>query len=261
MVNRLKVAEAAEKLGVSRVTVYKYLKKHGNKLVNHVNKVDGTTYLSSRGVELLRGLLTVNNNVNNGFTGAGSEAAGVMESVVADLRGQVSFLQSQVERIQEAAWEKERRSDTIIMQLTNQLRDSQLLIEDLRQQRQEVIVPEYVPEEVQEVQNDIMDVDAAVENLVQDVVIEVCEEPPAAAAEPARESLETKEQGPAPVMKKAVQPDAPPAEQEIATSVMEKIESAKQEKVIEKQLHPKHSWGLFKRLWVNMFQPELLREV
>ena len=138
--------------------------------------------------------------------------------------------------------EERQRTDSLIYNLTNQVREQAILIEDLRQQRQEVIVPVYEATELSPVQDDIMDVDAASEDLVQDVVVEVCEEPPATVAEPVRESLEAEEQG------------------NTAAAAVEEAKPATQEKRIEKQPNPKHSWGLFKRLWVNMFQPELLRE-
>ena len=229
--------EISDIFNVNRATVYKWSKRHQAALGNNLAKGPKGLYLTEEGRKIL-------NRLVNGEATASERPATGQDTILDEYR---DMLRQQTETIRQLQQdirnmignqqEERQRTDSLLYNLTNQVRDQAVLIEDLRQQQQEVIVPVYEPMETE---------------VIQDVVVEVCEEPPPAPAEPDRESLEVKEQGAAPVMKTATQP--------LVAAVVEAVEPTKQEKIEEKRHHSKHSWGLFKRLWVNMFQPELLRE-
>ena len=234
--------EISEIFDVNRATVYKWAKRHKATLGNNLAKGPKGLYLTEEGRKILDRLV-------NGEATTNERPATGQDPILDEYRDMLRQQSETIRQLQQDIRdminnqrEERQRTDSLIYSLTNQVREQAILIEDLRQQREEVIVPVYEAMESEPAQDDIMDVDAVAEELVQDVVVEVCEEPPAVAAEPARESLEAEEQG---ITVAAATAEAKPV---------------KQEKIIEKPPHPKHSWGLLRRLWVNMFQPELLRE-
>jgi len=234
--------EISDIFNVNRATVYKWTKRHKATLGNNLAKGPKGLYLTEEGRKILDRLV-------NGEATTNERPATGQDPILDEYRDMLRQQSETIRQLQQDIRdminnqrEERQRTDSLIYNLTNQVCEQAILIEDLRQQRQEVIVPVYEATETELVQDDIMDVDTASEDLLQDVVVEVCEEPPAATAEPARESLEPEEQG------------IP------AVAAVEEEKPTTQEKIMEKPSHPKHSWGLFKRLWVNMFQPELLRE-
>lgn len=234
--------EISEIFNVNRATVYKWTKRHKATLGNNLAKGPKGLYLTEEGRKILDRLV-------NGEATTNERPAKGQDPILDEYRDMLRQQSETIRQLQQDIRdminnqrEERQRTDSLLYNLTNQVREQAILIEDLRQKREEVIVPVYEATEPELVQDNIMDVDAASKDLVQDAVMEVCDEPPAVAAEPTRESLEAEEQG-------------------ITTAaVVEKAKPATQEKMLERPPHPKHSWGLFKRLWVNMFQPELLRE-
>lgn len=290
MFNGLKIVQAAALLGVSQTTVYKKLKRLKTELEGKVHKQNGVILLTEQAVEIIRndlpqaavgsnsGVFNRLNKVENTFKTEPAAAAGnanndeAFNQLKTELKDSIDFLRAELGSKDEiinrlmAQQENDRkfhaderhRTDTIIMQLTTQLKETRVLLDDLREHSQAEAAPEYETMEAQAGQDDIMEVDAAGEELVQNVVMEACDDPP--AAEPARETLEAVEQGPVQVME-AVTQAIEPEGQGIPAAEVDETEPTNQEKTTEYSPHPKHSWGLFKRLWVNMFQPELLREV
>ena len=275
-----KLSEVAEVAGVNRATVYRWVKRHRATLGDNLVDTPNGQMITEKGLSLLLRATGATARVATDETAPATGATGrdsavqQFEERLQEYKEREAKLQERLERAEADLRRKDdlvreminnqqterHRSDSIIYNLTSQVREQAILIEDLRQQRQEARAPEYETVDVEAVQDEIMDVDKADEDLVQDVVVEeVCEEPPAAAAEPVRESLEAEEQEPAPVMAAVAQAIEPEGQGNTAAAAVEKVGPAPQEKRLEKQSHPKHSWGMFKRLWVNMFQPELLR--
>ena len=291
MFNGLKIVQAAALLGVSQTTVYKKLKRLKTELEGKVHKQNGVILLTEEAVEIIRndlpqaavgnndGVFNRLNKVENTFKTETATAGGnasnneAFNQLKTELKSSIDFLRAELGSKDEiikrfmAQQENDRkfyaderhRTDTIIMQLTTQLKETRVLLDDLREQVQAEPVPEYETVDARTGPDDIMEVNAVGEELVQDVVVKACEEPPAAAPAPAGVALEAKEQGPTPVMETVAQKIEPEG-QGIAAAAVAETRPAKPSKVIEKQAHPKHTWGMFKRLWVNMFQPELLRE-
>jgi len=230
-----KVRDLAAELGVNRVTVYKWLKKHRQQLGNTAVATPEGLVITEEGKKLLlrlQGRATRKATRQATTRATGGQQSDMVEYLKRKLDEKDEFLKSMMEKQQD----ERQRTDSIIFTMTSQIKDQAMLIEDLRHQHQEVIVPEYTPEEVQEVQEEIMDVDKVEVVSVQEIPAEVCETP-APLVEAVQEEVVVEEQGGGPA---------------------EKVELARIKK--GKQPHPKHSWGMFKKLWVNMFQPELLRE-
>ena len=236
---KYKLREVAKKLGVGRATVYRLVKRHREKLGDTLETgPDGVQFLSERGVAILSretGKKTAPETPGTGETG--SETVALLREMLDNYKQEIKEKDELLKKVITGQQEERQRTDSIIFSLTNQIKEQSMMIEDLREQRQEVIIPEYYPEEVQEVQEDIMDVDKVEVAPVQAApTAEVCKAP-TVPVEQVRKEVVTEEQGAGPV---------------------EKAEPVKKTK--EKKPHPKHSWGVLKRVWVNMFQPELLRE-
>jgi len=283
----LKIVEVADKTGLSRAMVYRYIRELDNEFdgfvktgennaklfteeavakLQEIKRLKDEEGLGIKEIKVLLGTKVEKPPANEGFAGVDTLLK-TMENELKSLRNEKEHLRGKldekdglIKNLLERQHEERQRTDSIIYTLTNQVRDQAVLIEDLRAQHQEVIVPEYETVDAEAVQDNIMDVDAVADEYVQDVVVEMCEEPPAAAAEPARESLKSETQGPAPVMEAVTQPVEPEVQGTPVAVAAEKTELAIKKKIEQKTSHPKHSWGLFKRMWVNMFQPELLRE-
>ena len=230
-----KARDLAEEIGVNRVTVYKWLKKHRQQLGDNAIDTPEGLVITEEGKRLL---LRLQGRATRKATGPATARAtgGQQHDMVEYLKRKLDEKDDFIKSMMEKQQDERQRTDSIIFTMTNQIKEQAMMIEDLRQQRQEVIVPEYYPEEVQEVQEDIMDVDKVEVADFQEMPAEVCEAP-AAPVETVQEEVVVEEQG---------------------AMLVEKVEHPQKTK--EKQHHPKHSWGVFKKLWVNMFQPELLRE-
>ena len=284
MMKTYEISEISSIIGVSERKIYRYLSLFSADFSDYRKRGEkNRILLAAEGLELLKTMVRMktekglsfselkrawenreNTSKNEGspdYRETGENTSNLVRMLLDEKRyfqKKLDEKDREMERMRIEASDQRHRSDTIIMQLTTQLKETRVLLEDLRHQVQEEAVPAYETVGAQAVQDDIMDVDAVGEELVQDVVMEVCDEPPA-AAEPARELFDAEEQGSAPVME-AETPLIDPEGQGVAAAAVEEAKPATQEKRIEKQPNPKHSWGLFKRLWVNMFQPELLRE-
>ena len=280
----LKIVEVADKTGLSRAMVYRYIRELDSEFdglvktgennaklfteeavakLQEIKRLKDEQGMGIKEIKVLLGTKGEKPPADEGFAGLDTVLK-TMENEMKSLRNEKEHLRGKldekdglIKNLLERQHEERQRTDSIVYTLTNQVREQAVLIEDLRTQRQEVVVPEYETVEAEVVQDDIMEVDVDGEELVQDVVVEVCEEPPP-AAELARRSLETEEQGPALVIEAVTQPIA--SEGQGIAAPAEEATPSKLGKVKEKQYHPKHSWGMFKTLWVHMFQPELLRE-
>ena len=279
------ISEISSIIGVSERKIYRYLSLFSSDFSDYRKRGEkNRILLAADGLELLKTMVRMktekgmsfselkktwenreNTSRNEGFPDyreTGENTSNLVNLLLEEKRyfqKKLDEKDKEVERMRIEASEQRHRSDTIIMQLTTQLKETRVLIEDLREQIQMETVPEYETVAAQAGQDDIMEVDAAGEEFVQDVVVEVCEYPPAATVELAKKALEAEEQETVPVME-AVTQSAEPQGQGI-TLPMEEVKPTKQAKVKEKQTHPKQSWGMFKTLWVHIFQPELLREV
>jgi len=284
MMKTYEISEISSIIGVSERKIYRYLSLFSADFSDYRKRGEkNRILLAAEGLELLKTMVRMktekglsfselkrawenreNTSKNEGspdYRETGENTSNLVRMLLDEKRyfqKKLDEKDREMERMRIEASDQRHRSDTIIMQLTTQLKETRVLLEDLRHQVQEEAVPAYETVGAQAVQDDIMDVDAVGEELVQDVVMEVCDEPPA-AAEPARELFDAEEQGSAPVME-AETPLIDPEGQGVAAAAVEEAKPATQGKTLEKPPHPKHSWGVFKRLWVNMFQPELLRE-
>jgi len=284
MMKTYEISEISSIIGVSERKIYRYLSLFSADFSDYRKRGEkNRILLAAEGLELLKTMVRMktekglsfselkrawenreNTSKNEGspdYWETGENTSNLVRMLLDEKRyfqKKLDEKDREMERMRIEASDQRHRSDTIIMQLTTQLKETRVLLEDLRHQVQEEAVPAYETVGAQAVQDDIMDVDAVGEELVQDVVMEVCDEPPA-AAEPARELFDAEEQGSAPVME-AETPLIDPEGQGVAAAAVEEAKPATQGKTLEKPPHPKHSWGVFKRLWVNMFQPELLRE-
>ena len=206
-----KLSEVAEVAGVNRATVYRWVKRHratlGDKLVDTANG----QMITEKGLSLLLRATGATANFATDETAYATGRDGAVqqfEERLQEYKNRETKLQERLERAEADLRRKDdlvreminnqqterHRSDSIIYNLTNQVREQAVLIEDLRQQRQETTVPEYETVDVEAVQDDIMEVDAAAKDLIPDVVVEACEDLPATAAGMARESIEAEEQ-------------------------------------------------------------------
>ncbi len=70
----LKVAEVAELLGVSKVSIYNKLKLHSKELKPHLSKLKGVLHIDNAGLEIIRDSFNLNNEVKTEDLKADREA-------------------------------------------------------------------------------------------------------------------------------------------------------------------------------------------
>lgn len=192
-----RLSEIAEIFGVNRATVYKWVKRHRAALGNTLGKNLKGQYITEKGMEILNRLVadrvTVQAAVDNTPATGLNQFIDEYRERIRQQAATIERLQQDIRDIVKNQQEERQRTDHIIFNLTNQVKNQALLIEDLRQKLQPKPVP--VPE-------------------------------------------------PAPVIPDLVETK----EQPVKVAAM------------KKKPHPKKTWGIFKSVWVHLFQPELLRE-
>ncbi|MCK5684089.1 HTH domain-containing protein [bacterium] len=151
---RLKVKQVEEKLGVSKVTIYKKIKKLKKQLKEHIIKRNGTTLLTQEAVNIIEKDLNKkrvnstkdneNNNakgaskVNSKFTSKLNESLQkMMELQLEKAEKQIDNREEELKRkdkmmnkLIEAQTQERERTDTIIMKLTQDLEQSRKQIEN-----------------------------------------------------------------------------------------------------------------------------------
>lgn len=120
---KLKITLVAQRIGVSTQAVYKKLQKVGNTLSPYLIKENGSTFFNSDGMEELSALF-------------GKRLSEPVSTVTNQVDKTINILEKELERKQETInqlislnEETRRRSDTIIMKLTNQVNEFQKVIE------------------------------------------------------------------------------------------------------------------------------------
>ncbi|EKE13304.1 MAG: hypothetical protein ACD_13C00042G0003 [uncultured bacterium] len=123
---RLKVSQVAKKLGVTTQAVYKRLATVGEQIATHVTKEKGVTYLTTEGVEILREIFGT--KPQEGISGVGNLVA----TLEGQLKEQKEIITNQQKTIEALIFQQEearKRSDTILMKLTNDISSLQKTIE------------------------------------------------------------------------------------------------------------------------------------
>jgi DNA-binding transcriptional MerR regulator len=124
---RLKINQVAQELGVTPAGVYKRLKTDSQLFENHIVRERNTTYLTRDGIEVLRGLMQKAVTVEDS---TGCEP--VENQTVKYLQELVTNQQKTIDNLIASQNEQRQRTDTIIMKLTHDLeatRKSALAIE------------------------------------------------------------------------------------------------------------------------------------
>lgn len=128
---KVKVAQAAEILGVSLNSVYRKVKQSEIKLNGQITKKNGVTFITAEGIEILRGLFT---KLNPGETQASKEdqSIGYLKEIIDNQQKTLDYLIAQhaEERVRQS--EERARADAIIMKLTQDVGKVQKLLEDTR---------------------------------------------------------------------------------------------------------------------------------
>jgi len=151
---RLKVKQVEEKLGVSKVTIYKKIKKFKKQLKGHITKRNGATLLTQEAINIIEKDLNkkrVNclkdndsnnekdmNKVNSKVTGKLNDSLQkMMESQLEKAEKQIEKREEELKRkdemmnkLIEAQGQERKRTDTIIMKLTQDLDQTRKLIEN-----------------------------------------------------------------------------------------------------------------------------------
>lgn len=118
---KVKVSLVAKSLGVSLNSVYRKVKLCETELNGHVSKEGGITFISKEGVEILRGHFP---KLNPGESPDNRDFARVshLEKVISDQQRTIDTLLSQQE-------EGRKRTDTILLKLTNDISSMQKALE------------------------------------------------------------------------------------------------------------------------------------
>lgn len=124
---RLKINQVAQELGVTPAGVYKRLKTDFQLVEKHIVKERNTTYLTKEGVEILRGLMQKTVVVEDSTSSQPVEL-----ETIKYLQELVTNQQKTIDNLIASQTEQRQRTDTIIMKLTHDLeatRKSALAIE------------------------------------------------------------------------------------------------------------------------------------
>lgn len=124
---RLKINQVAQELGVTPAGVYKRLKTDFQLVEKHIVKERNTTYLTREGVEILRGLMQKTVVVEDS-----TSSQPVESQTIKYLQELVTNQQKTIDNLISSQNEQRQRTDTIIMKLTHDLdatRKSALAIE------------------------------------------------------------------------------------------------------------------------------------
>jgi predicted transcriptional regulator len=124
---RLKINQVAQELGVTPAGVYKRLKTDFQLVEKYIVKEKKTTFLTREGVEVLRGLMQNATPVNDS-----TSSQPVESQAVKYLQELISNQQQTINTLIASQTEERQRTDTIIMKLTHDLeatRKSALAIE------------------------------------------------------------------------------------------------------------------------------------
>jgi uncharacterized protein YjcR len=125
----VKIAQVAKMLGVSLNSVYRKVKQSEEKLNGHILKENGVTYVTTEGVEILRGLFA---KLNPGETVDNKEdsANSCLREIITNQQKTLDALIAQhaEERARQA--EERARADAIIMKLTQDVGKMQKMLEE-----------------------------------------------------------------------------------------------------------------------------------
>jgi transposase len=105
-----RVIEAAEQLGVSKVTVYKKIRQMSDELGEHVFKRSRITYLDEHALELLRKNISMSNFKNLPFDALGEA---FLRDYLLELQALDQFLTDQVQAKEEQLMKKREQLRTI----------------------------------------------------------------------------------------------------------------------------------------------------
>jgi len=124
---RLKINQVAQELGVTPAGVYKRLKTDFQLVEKHIVKERNTTFITREGVEVLRGLMQKSVTVEDS-----TSSQPVEYQTIQYLKELVTNQQKTIDNLIASQNEQRQRTDTIIMKLTHDLeatRKSALAIE------------------------------------------------------------------------------------------------------------------------------------
>lgn len=113
---KIKFAQVAKTLGVSLNSVYRKVKLSETQLNGHVIKENGVTFITTEGIEILRGLFA---RLNPGETPENRE-----DPAVAHLKEIVGNQQRTIDNLIARQAEERQRSDSIIMKLAHDLEET-----------------------------------------------------------------------------------------------------------------------------------------
>jgi len=112
---KLKISQVAQRLQVSNQTVYNYLSKFRQALEGNLIRENGKQYLSQDGLKILKNCLGKPDLVE------GVKGSQNLESLIVGLKETIDTLIRQHAEERAATAEERRRSDTIILKLTNDI--------------------------------------------------------------------------------------------------------------------------------------------
>lgn len=126
---KIKISQVAKNLGVSLNSVYRKVKQSETKLNGHVVKENGVTFISTEGVEILRGLFSkLNPSETPEIKGVPGDSH--LQEIISNQQRTIDALIAKhaEERARQA--EERARADTIIMKLSNDLGSVRTLLEE-----------------------------------------------------------------------------------------------------------------------------------
>ena len=139
---KITVQEASEQLGVTVQTIYRYIKKHKMlKRVKTLKEKKLVVSFNDKEFQFLQSLTAVNETFN---TPVKDDVNEILKTTINKQEEQLTYLQKTINTLLIEKSEKDKRSDTIIMTLTQQIQNQSMQLEDLRTKKEETPKPKTI---------------------------------------------------------------------------------------------------------------------
>jgi len=133
-----RVTEIKDILNISHTTIHKKLRKLKKELQGQVIKKKNITFITEKGLEILKENINKPNNINSSKQLQQPFVNSFQEKIIKNLNDQITYLRTELTTIIKTQTEERKRTDTMIMSLTQELKNLRLLDHEKKQERKDL---------------------------------------------------------------------------------------------------------------------------
>ena len=122
-----RVTEIKDILNISHTTIHKKLRQLKKELQGQVIKRKNITFITEKGLEILKKNINKSNNINVSKQLQQPFSNPFQEELIITLKDQIDYLKKELSNIIENQKEEKKRTDTMIMSLTQELKNIRLI--------------------------------------------------------------------------------------------------------------------------------------